>query len=389
MLVSWVLVCSLVLAGDVLVLQPELSIGGNPDNDEYFWSGLHLSLSVDSRGHCFVSDPEQNRVLEYNGAGRMVGRLGGAGTGPGEWGQLLSFHKLANDRGLSIDYQGGQVRLQYYDARGEFVKLVRPEGPSPLPMWVLPAPDGKLLVTHTRRFDSKAGQIHHAWVLCDPRFQTQHQLAAYSGSMASADPELLLSREGAAQVLVALLGQYAAPRGLACFDSKGVLYTAVSDSYRITQWTADRKQPQRVISRKLKAQPLSHAARATITSYLAEQHQEGLPASYRNRFSTKMLDEAWQLAGLSATGPILLGLVAMEDGGLLAIRELDLQSGMGRADLFSPQGRFLGQMRLGNFALLSPGFQPRLVFRAGKAYGLETNPRGDNLLVRYRLEARP
>jgi len=65
-------------------LQEDLSIGGNPNNDNYYFP-KGASLSVDDQGNLYVTDMGNVRIQKYDKTGKYVQSIGRKGQGPGEF----------------------------------------------------------------------------------------------------------------------------------------------------------------------------------------------------------------------------------------------------------------------------------------------------------------
>lgn len=69
-------------------------------------------------GHYYVADLKGNRILELDGAGKVVGEIGGIGSGPG---RLLhpGFIDVSSDGTLYVQ-DGGNERIQRFSADGKY-----------------------------------------------------------------------------------------------------------------------------------------------------------------------------------------------------------------------------------------------------------------------------
>jgi hypothetical protein len=65
-------------------LQEDLSIGGNPNDDNYYFP-KGASLSVDDQGTIYVIDVGNVRIQKYDKTGKYVQSIGRKGQGPGEF----------------------------------------------------------------------------------------------------------------------------------------------------------------------------------------------------------------------------------------------------------------------------------------------------------------
>jgi hypothetical protein len=65
-------------------LQKELTIGGDPNNEAYYFP-KGARLSVDEEGNLYVCDGGNRRIQTYDKSGKYVRTIGRQGQGPGEY----------------------------------------------------------------------------------------------------------------------------------------------------------------------------------------------------------------------------------------------------------------------------------------------------------------
>ena len=80
----------------IFELKEDLSLGGNPELDDYYFP-KRISMAADDRGNIYVLDIGNFRVQKYDPAGRFVTGFGRRGQGPGEF-QFPSY--------LGLDAEG-------------------------------------------------------------------------------------------------------------------------------------------------------------------------------------------------------------------------------------------------------------------------------------------
>jgi hypothetical protein len=66
-------------------LEEDLSVGGNVNDDNYYFPRGIFALNVDGDGNIYVSDFGNIRIQMYDKAGKFVRTLGRKGQGPGEF----------------------------------------------------------------------------------------------------------------------------------------------------------------------------------------------------------------------------------------------------------------------------------------------------------------
>ncbi len=115
-----------------------------------------------------------------------------------------------------------------------------------------------------------------------------------------------------------------------------------------------------------------------------------LPANLHQYITPQVVSRAIELAEFPPHKQPIFGMVPMEDGGLLVVHDFDPISGKVVADIFTRQGKYIGQTNLpkvsvnifGSFF----GNPVKMVLKGGKAYVIESRDDGETALVRYRYE---
>ncbi len=93
----------------------------------------------------------------------------------------------------------------------------------------------------------------------------------------------------------------------------------------------------------------------------------------------------------AAKNPVF-GILVMENGTLLVVHDASPATGKNLADIFSPEGEYLGRFTLNNHAMVAfsaGGLIPKMTFKNGFAYTAETDEEGDNRVLRYTVERVP
>lgn len=96
-------------------LEEELSIGGDPNKDEYYFP-KRASLTIDDVGNLYVLDSGNFRIQKYDSSGKYLLTIGRRGQGPGEFQYPSS---------LTVDSAG---RLWVFDPSPRAFKVFTDEG---------------------------------------------------------------------------------------------------------------------------------------------------------------------------------------------------------------------------------------------------------------------
>jgi len=148
-------------------------------------------------------------------------------------------------------------------------------------------------------------------------------------------------------------------------------------------------QKTKVFQRRHEPIPLDEAEVRAMVDSLTEQ--VATEPALANVVTRAVLARAIERAEPPPVKQPIFGLLVMEDGALVVIRDVNMASRRCRADLFSPEGRFLGAFETADWTLAAPdngGFVTRLVFKNSRAYAVATDEWGDNRVVRYKIVRR-
>ena len=91
----------------------DMRLGGGEEDTE-LWISPNVAMSINSKGHIFICDPPEFRILEFGPDGTFIKSFGGQGQGPGEFQSLQGFSILGDDSAVSLDILGGVGKLQYF-----------------------------------------------------------------------------------------------------------------------------------------------------------------------------------------------------------------------------------------------------------------------------------
>jgi hypothetical protein len=141
-------------AGHGIELSDDLRIGGSTAAQVQF--GKIIRLACDSKGRIIVADYTQNEIRRFDAGGKLLGPIGKAGDGPGEYRFIVAIGVDAKDN----LYVVGSKRVRVYDAGGNFVSDFRDDSPN-LVHCVRALPDGSLLLAE---YDSQTNTVLQKYV---------------------------------------------------------------------------------------------------------------------------------------------------------------------------------------------------------------------------------
>lgn len=364
-----------------LVLTEDLRIEPDDQQEHTIWAGANVALDVDEKGHIFVTDPMSDRVIWFDEKGNLIKILGGKGEGPGQFRNLGSFQVLKDGSGIAIDNVTRQGRFHYFDTAMNFVSNRRFEGLDKILKSATFAPNGK--------------SFSSLWVsVVNPEGYTLNQVGVLDSERAIQIPlsedrneKFNAERSRDAAYWVELIADHlsagVAGMGRVAFNPDSSVYTAVSSTYEITLWSADRKKV-RVIKKEYEPQFQSQEEIMAATEPLRDQIVDAIPEAFRSFVTDKVVEDAVAKANVSPKKHPIFALISMGKDGLLVLHDYSFLTKEGTVDIFSPEGTFLGSSKIPKInANLYYTEANRVVFKQDHAYFLETNLNDENVLVRY------
>lgn len=367
-----------------LTFTEEIRFGADEDDDAYIWPLATTDFAVDKAGYTYVANTKDNRISQFDKAGKFVKDIAVEGEGPGELRALISFQILADGSGVALEGKPGITpTFLFYDKDMKFVKKA-PQQPGAFPVFAYLAPDGETFGARVLTVDVKNNELVTRFGLlkmADGSFIQKLSEYRHKADYAQfGNPAVLSGFIGDI-----LKGQYA-HTGHYAYDDKGNVYTAVSNKYEITKWSADLSKKELVFGRKYKPQALSEDEVLAAADSQAEEFR-GTP--FESLINDAFLEKVAKRADLPPVKAPVAGLIAMPDGHLLVVHGNHWETGEQTADIFDVNGVFKGQVTRENWAFVSPVNQPRTIFRNGLAYVMETDEEGDNRMVRYNYKLGP
>lgn len=357
-----------------LVLSEDLRFGGKGDG--YVWQGGSSNLAVNKAGEMFLADTGVSRILRFDAKGAFLGVVASSGKLPGQVQGLDNIAILANGQLVAMESQPGEpARFQFFDAQGQFLRTVNPveakvlrscvfdpQGKGLAGTWLKLLPDGTV--------ETRMGFWDQDLKLREIMFERRDEFK----------PEKFSDRAYLLEYLARLVDLTFAPKALFAFDPEGRLWTAQSDRYQITR-RAQAGSQDLVLEKQFApiendATHIANIARPLVSMF--RESNEG-----KSLITREFVGEMMNKTHLPEHKLPLFGLIPMEDGGLLAVHDINLESGSQLANVFNAKGQYIGDLRMENQALIDTSDEVRMLFRNGYAYTLE-NKAGTLNIVRYK-----
>jgi len=373
-----------------LVFETDLRFGADEEEDIYLWSDYLTQVLPRKDGSMIVIDNKNTRVLLFDANGKCEGVKVHEGQGPDELTGILSADLLEDGRLILLDgITGSRVKIKTFDEDFALQNIV---GSSPKYFFqtIQASPDGSRFGSSYfgYRQNEKGDRMLrvNVGIFAIESVQETKEISVTE----RISPDFSMAQDPA--FWEALLADELKIRfsgvGLVAFDAMGRLFSAVSDTYRITRWSEDLTEERLVIKREYKPIPAS------------ETHIDGLVDTFTEIYTAnpiiqkivnkQLIARAVEKAELPPAKQPLYGLITMPDGMLLAIHDVDYTTRTNLADLYDKSGRFIGQVEIEDYGFIGPERVPKMVFANGLAYTVQMDELGDNRVVRYRysLEAR-
>ncbi len=366
--------------GKNLVLIEDLRFGADEEDEEFLWALDTTVVDADDRGHIFVGDPKDSRLLEFDANGAFVRRVIGQGEGPGETRALGSFQFLKDGRLVVLDGRPGILpRIHYFDKDLKFVEVKNPIGFSNIPISANFSPLGDRFAATYMSFNMEASAMDTMTGVMDTNYKVLKKFSTHSQTtnfQQFADPAVLN------KFITEILQNAFAGVGVMAFDQQGMLYSAISSDYEITKWDKDLQKKTLIIKRDYKPVLNPPEDIRVVTERLSELFRQapGLESVINDAFVEKVIEKA----DLPVVKNPVNGLICLPDGHLLVVHVVHEKTMVQVGDVFSPEGKFLGQITTKGASLMTSAGAPRMVFKKDFAYTVETDMEENNRVVRYK-----
>ena len=144
---------------------------GPDDDDNFIWSGSYVAVEADARGHMYVVDGVENRIVEIDENGKFVRQIGSTGEGPGEFQALISLHILSDGRAAAFDNFQTSTSFSFYDKNLKFVDKKKLAASGLIIQAVKFSPDGERIAANTVIRDGKAQKLLYQYSILDKDYQ--------------------------------------------------------------------------------------------------------------------------------------------------------------------------------------------------------------------------
>jgi hypothetical protein len=366
----------------------DLVIGPEDGDDAYIWAGLNVFVSVNHKGHMFITDSSQNRVVQLDPAGKYVRTIGGFGQGPGEFQTLGIFQILVNGSAVAFENRqsGG---LQYFDTNMRFERRKRLTGVGQDFLFAYFSANGRWFASEFVTIDLQAKTLSYRTGIYSTEPLALRKVLTNSTRPYPDFNNLMGNRDGIIEFLAQTIS---ANDNLAYvqFDDQNRIYTARSQEYKVTIWDPTLLKQLLTVSREYK--PIAKGEAELEALCEAIRDQLPFPDQVKERITIDMIRQAYDRAEVPLVKNPIFGIVPMPEGRFLVVHNFNQTDGNATADIFDGEGRFIGQVSRPNqsfvgSANLFGGHKIRMIFKGKYAYTIETRDQ-DNVLVRYRYQLR-
>jgi len=325
-------------------LEENLSVGGNLNNDNYYFPRGVTTLNIDGDGNIYVTDFGNTRIQMYDKRGSFIHSLGRKGQGPGEF-QMP--HQVSFDSNGNPWVFDPPLALHQFDKEGKFQRKIA------LKIFLQDYyinPQGNIFGT-TRSFRPEPGGPKESVVKLDAEGNLIQTVAEFRGELTKSQNAIVWH-------------QYSSQLYFSAIDMMTFCY-GFSIDYRIFIADADGKIIL-VIEKDEKPQTISGKEKAWI--------KEKSPIIFQQRTQDAKPREEMVFP---EHRPYFDGIIA-DDRGRVFVKRLksvldkDPESAF---DVFSTDGFYLYKMKF--------HFKP-VVIKAGFAYEIRENKEtGDFKIVRH------
>lgn len=359
-----------------------LRLGPDSGEDYHAWSGATVTVDVNSNGHIFVVDTGSNRIVEFNKEGEFVQEIGQKGQGPGEFQFLKAFRIFKDGSGaVAFDDLTSHAQFSDYDKDIKYQDQRRGAFQGTLESLAI-SPNGDFMGSFYMTM-GKNGILTHTAVL-DKDLKPVIKLG--SKPAPNFDPSKLTDPNWWVDFYASWFKLIADGIGLSAFSHDGHIYTAMTNKYEITKYN-DKLEKVMVIKRDYKPIIQTTDDLLAFSDPIRSEIISTLPAGLHQFITPTVVNRALEKADFPPSKQPIFGMIPMEDGGLMVVHNFKPQTGESYADIFSKEGKFVGQSKLPpvavNFFGSFFGDPVKFMFYKGQAYAIEVNEDEEPTLVRY------
>ena len=368
-----------------LAFEEELRFGGGDGEDIYLWPNDNSSVTADDRGYMYVSDIASKRVLEFDAAGTFVREIASEGEGPGEFRGQPFFQILADGSAMATDLVPMSMpRFYTFDKNLAYADSKMADMSGAIPGTAYFSPDGQRLMGTTFRMDMANGKLVLGVGVFDNDLKLLRQVSSYDMPMPDfsrmSDPAMWRDN------LKYQLDYAFKGNGAIGFDEQGRIYIGDTKLYRVVRWDSELTEKELVITREHTPIPYQQADLDGMVDNVVNQILQSPMPELSSIFSEAFVKKVVDGLDIPPVKRPIYGLLVTDGGEILVIHDIRLGSTEQLVDVFSPDGRYLNQIRMTGHPFFNLFFgTPRMSFRNGKAYTMRVNEDGDMQVVRYKL----
>ncbi len=371
-------------AGYALVLDEDIRFGGG-DEDHFLWSSLNSKLLPGPKGNMYVVDPANTQILEFDKQGKFLRVATSKGNGPGELHNILCVSQAADGSLLIMDVdagsEGGAPRVIRYKPDMTFKDVTLFSGTGLIPAIMNESPDAKYLGGIVAKLDMKAMKTDLITGILDI---DQKKMLNTFATVSAPFPDMSRAADPAMwEDYIAEQFKILYDFGMVVFSKNGKAFVANSGTYRVSRVSPGAKEPEISFTRKYKPEIFDEKSR----QIMIDRFFDMLPGQARTLITKPLLTRAMEKAKLPPTKAPMLALIAIEDKGVLVVRDTNLVTRVNNADIFDTNGKFLCSAKVkdhGLYTFTESNPSARMVFKDGYAYTILTDEDDENTAVRYR-----
>ena len=317
------------------------------------------SFDVDAKGRVYILDDQAQEIRIFDSEGAFVRTVGSKGEGPGEFVQATSVDVSSNGEIWVTEMQQGQLNI--FDSTGSLLKVERSNSPGSI---ILPYPGGFDRVGRFNVVIYYRLQEAYTWAMA--RFdQSFSPIDTILTPKSPVEPKYfeILGDDGSSRISMGVPFQGSFQWR---FAPKGNFWTLLADRYELVEITTSG-EVLRKVTKEHESLPVTAADR--------REFEES--AKWFTRQGGKI---DW--SKVPETKPAVVSFFCDDEGNLWVEQRAENSEDEGYLfDIFDPEGRYLGTLRL-PFSL--QGSRATIV-RNGILYGKTTDELGAPVLVRARV----
>ena len=357
--------------------------GAENDDDNYYWTDGEISANfdIDNRGHIFIVDGKDNRILEFDDAGKLIRQIAIEGEGPGEYKNLFHFQILADGTAIGFDFLRATAKFNYYDTSINYKQTVLTHSGDFRFYHPSFSPNGKWIYSSGFQVEDKTGVTWYKTALFDA--DRKLKLSLSQDEWASFEPDRIMDPMFW-ETYLAKQFHGIVSRGSAFvrfLSDNSVLLIRDGKKYELEQWDSEFTHKKRHISKEYKPIPYSEEDSNTMVIAVKEAIFEALP-NVKEVVTENVIRRAIDKADLPKVWNPILDVLPDDRGGFLVIYRRVASEGTFKADLFDHAGVCIGRTESPNKGIIDI-FGVRAKFKKGNLYAMVKNEVGDNQFVRY------